>query len=350
MSLLAAALLSPAALSASLSVDTGLEYDSNVHRAEGAGSVGAPLLRGMVGGQLQQAGGRHRLRLSLQGGGKIFFLPAAQAANVGVVQLSMEEAAQLGRLRLGVVLDYYDSYQQGGPSRDLRAASTGLRLGGGAPLLDRHSIDGSVDVTGQLFQYKPDSRYTFLAPSLQGRLMARLHAGDPELGHDFDVGLSARADYRGYGYGRTDLYVQAGASAAWVGPVLIQIGYMVQLNLSSSGPTMQNPDLLPESYQRHLVLAKLGARLPGELYLTLKGQIGLLLSAPGLLVPVATIDEENRSLVMADVERPLPRGLALSLRYTGYFNVALSGGSEAPYQRHTIGLALSYRLRGRRSP
>jgi hypothetical protein len=48
---------------------------------------------------------------------------------------------------------------------------------------------------------------------------------------------------------------------------------------------------------------------------------------------------------MLDIERPLPRGFALSARYTGYFGLPLDGALGVQYQRHTIYLGMSYALR-----
>ncbi|MCS6913612.1 MAG: hypothetical protein RMK29_09790 [Myxococcales bacterium] len=338
----------PAALRGVVTAAAGPEYDSNANRAEEGGEIQAqpsPLLRLQAGGSLWHAAGRHRLRLEAIAGGKVFLLPAAQDQNVAVIQLGYEQGVQLGPLRLGGVLDYYDAFQQaaGGSlsARDFRAGSTGLRLSGATSLPRGHRLDGAVDVVGQLFMYKPDGAYSFFSPTLQGRIGSQLHAGDPDLGHDFDIGLHARLDYRGYLSERRDFFLQTGLSAAWVGPVLTQVGYTLQLNLST---------ISLESYQRHLLSAKFAVRIPGDFYLTLKGQLNLLQAAPTLFVPVPTIDEENRSLVMADIERPLPRGLAILARYAGYFNVPWLGGNEPPYQRHTVYLGVSFRLERQQAP
>lgn len=361
MSLLAVALVSlwPAALAGAVSAEAGVEYDSNATRAEGeADLVHAPLLRATATGQLQHQAGRHRLRLQLTGGGKLFFavLPAF-TQDVGVIQLSAEETGARGRLRIGGALDYFESFQLGLPARDTRSVSTGLRLSGATPVAERHAFEGNIDLVGNIFAYKPDNNYSFAAPALVYRGLLRLHGGDPELGHDFELALSGRAEYRVYPYDyryastdRRDLYVQTGISGAWVGPVLVQLGYTLQLNFSNKEPPPGMTGMAavpPESYQRHLVLLKLSARVPGDFYLTLKGQLSFLQSAPALFVPVLTIDEENRSLVMADVERPLAAGWALTARYTAFFNLSLPGG-ERPYQRHTMYLGFSYRYRGSR--
>lgn len=335
----------PAALRGTVAADAGVEYDSNANRAEEGSLIApqaSPLARFSGMGQLDEASGRHRLRLQLTAGGKIFFLPGARDQDIGVVQLGYEEGAQLGRLRLSGILDYYDAFQASSAgsisARDFRAAGTGLRLSGGRAV-GLHSLEGALDATAQLFMYKPDDAYSFLAPTLQGRGLARLHAGDPELGHDFELGVHARLDYRGYLYDRRDLFLQGGATVAWVGPVLLQAGYTLQLNLSSTQA---------EGYQRHLLMAKFAVRIPGDLYLTLKGQLNLLAAPPAVFVPVATIDEENRSMVLADLERPLPRGFSISARYAGYFNAPWLGGNEPAYQRHTIYLGVSYKLRRQR--
>mgnify|MGYP000426233988 CR=1 FL=1 len=169
-----------------------------------------------------------------------------------------------------------------------------LRLLASRPLRELSRIEGGLDVGGQLFQYKPDSGFSFLAPSLTGRFGAHLHAGDPELGHDFDLTSHARFEYRGYMGARTDLFLQLGGAATWQGPVLLQLGYTAQLNFSSKAG---------ESYQRHLPLLKLAFRLPGDLYVTAKGQLNLLSGTAGLFVPASNVDDDNRSLALLDLER-----------------------------------------------
>lgn len=343
----------PSSLAAGVNADAGIEYDSNASRVSPGGDTAVrsgPLLRGTMGAQLGYGRGRQRLRAQLQVGGKVFLLPSLQDQDVGVLLGSYEHGAQLlseGRLRLSGFADYYDAFQAPATlteSRDFRSLSLGLRLSGvrELPSAPQHRIDGGLDLGMQYFAFKPDNAFTFLAPSLAVRLSALLHAGDPELGHDIDLSAHLRADYRGYMFGRTDLFIQTGGSLTWQGPVLLQAGYMLQLALSNTDG---------ESYQRHLIHAKLGFRLPGDFYVTGKAQLNLLQGAPGLYVPVSNIDDDNRSLGLVDIERPLPRGFGLVLRYTGYFSLPgeHSGfDAQGSYQRHTAYLGLSYAYRTRK--
>lgn len=338
----------PAALAGSVTADLGLEYDTNANRALPDGSLGelprsGPLARLLGSGTLRYAEGRQRLNLQLIAGGKLFLLPEVWDQSIGVLQLNYEHGGQLRRARLTALLDYYESFQAPAAptfSRDLRSLAAGGRLAGSRSIGEQHSLDGGLDVTALLFFYKPSPAFSFLAPSASARLNTRLHAGDPELGHDFDLGASARIDYRSYTAAREAVYLQGGVTAAWQGPVLLQIGYMAQIHLANDSE---------ESYQRHIVLAKLACRIPGDLYLTLKGQLSLVQGAPGLYIPVSSIDDDTRSIAIFDLERPLPRGLALSARYTGYFG--LPTDHTASYIRHTVYLGLSYTLkRTKKSP
>lgn len=342
----------PPALVGAIAAEAGVEYDSNANRGPSDGSLGpdemprsGPLFRGLVNNQLQYASGAQRLRLQLQAGGKQFLLPGLQDQNVGVLAATYDHGRQFRLVRLGAAVDYYEAIQA--PStllgaRDFRSLSIASRLVGARPVgaNRQHRIDGGLDIGGQLFMFKPDPSYSFLAPSIAGRFGSALHAGDPDLGHDFDLGLHLRFDYRGYMFGRTDLFIQAGGSATWQGPLLIQLGYTVQLDLSNYSD---------ESYQRHLVLAKVAFRLPGDFYVTAKTQMNLLQGAPGLFVPVSNIDDDNRSLALLDIERPLPHGLAILVRYAAYFSLPRQTGEAlGAYQRHTGYLGFRYNWKAKR--
>lgn len=333
-----------AGLRGAVTADAGAEYDSNANRMplgepplqDGTKLEprGGPLVRAMASGTLLYVGPRQRLRLLLSAGGKIFLLPKLQDQHTGVLQLAYEHGAQLGRTRVGAAVDYYDAFQAPArpeESRDMRSLQAVLRIVAARPVGELHRLEGGFDAGGQYFQYKPDNGFSFLAPSVSGRFGAHLHAGDPDLGHDFDLGAHARFDYRGFWGGRTDVFAQLGGTATWQGPVLLSLGYMAQLNFSSKEG---------ESYQRHLPLLKLAFRIPGDIYVTAKGQLNLLSGSAGLFIPVSNIEDDNRSLALFDIERPLPRGFAVSVRYSAFFSLPRDAG--LPYQRHTVYLGLSY--------
>ena len=60
------------------------------------------------------------------------------------------------------------------------------------------------------------------------------------------------------------------------------------------------------------------------------------------------ITQYGRSLAIFDLERPLPRGFSLSVRYTGYFG--LPTDSTSAYERHTVYLGLSYTVKRSKKP
>lgn len=369
--LLALPLFVPLALDGVVTAETGIEYDSNATRGVvetepqcppqmpcyPTARLGSPLWRLQLGGKLRHSAGAHRLRLSLDLGGKLFLREAARSQDIWVVVLGVEEGGQLGRLRLSAFANYFDAYQRGNEplpglvdptQRDFRLGEVGLRLTSGRSYSGAlQGIDGGVDVLGQLFQFKPDNNYTYLAPSLQPRLTLRWHRGDPELGQDFDLSLTGRFDYRRYpleargpGTGRDDAFLQGGATVGVTGAVLAQLGYLFQGNLST---------LTDESYQRHVLMAKVAVRVPWELYLTCKGQLNIFQSlrpADAPPPPQANIeDDNNRSLLLLDVSRALPRGFDVLVRYAFYFTASGLGSSDLSYQRHTVYLGLGYRFR-----
>jgi hypothetical protein len=337
----------PLALAGAIAAESGVEYDSNANRAPSDGSLGpeemprgGPLLRGLMNSQLHYAGGRQRLRLQLQAGGKQFLTPALQDQNVSVIAAAYDHGAQLRLARIGAAIDYYEAIQAPATelgSRDFRSLSVANRIVGARAIgpARQHRIEGGIDLGGQMFMFKPDEAYSFLAPSIASRFGGTVHAGDPDLGHDFDLGLHLRIDYRGYIAGRSDLFIQTGGSITWQGPLLAQLGYTLQLDYSTE------PN---ESYQRHLILAKLAFRIPGDFYVTAKVQMNLLLGAPGVIY--SNVDDDNRSLAVFDVERPLPRNFALHLRYSGYFSLPRESGGL--YQRHTGYLGLTYNWKAKR--
>lgn len=331
----------PSVLSGTVAADAGVEYDSNPARVPSDGSLGvlpqgAPLFRGLISGSLAYAGPTQRVRLQATTTGKVFLTPEQQQQNVLVAQFGYEHGAKIGRSLLGGFVDYYDAFQAAAPtylSRDFRSLSVGGRYQGARPFENGHRIDGGLQLNGQLFHYKPDSLQSFVGPSLLARIGGRIHKGDPELGHDFDLSLWGRGDLRVYGPVRADVFLSTGASVQWQGPLLIQVGYSAQLNLSTT-------EL--ESYQRHLPFVKIAFPLPGELFVTAKAQLNLVKATQGLTVPLQNIDEDNRSLALFDIERPLPKGFAVSARYSGFFSLPSDG--TAPYQRHTGLLNVSYRF------
>lgn len=331
----------PSALSGSVSADTGLEYDTNPARVPSDGSLGvlptgAPLFRGLLSGKLAVTGPVHRLRLSATTTGKVFLTQVQQPQNVLVAQFDYDHGARIGQSFVGGFVEYYDAFQAEAPvylSRDFRSLSAGGRFQATKRYDAGRRLDGNIRVNGHFFHYKPDSLQSFLAPVVYTQLGARFHAGDPDLGHDFDLSWFGKAEYRTYGPVRADLFLFVGTSVQWQGPLLVQLGYSVQLNLST---------MTLESYQRHLPFAKFAFRLPGDFFVTAKVQLNLVKAAPGLTVPIQSIDEDNRSLALLDLERPLPKGFSLSARYTGYFD--LPAERAAPYHRHTVLANLSYRF------
>ena len=331
----------PNALAGGVVADAGVEYDSNPARLPSDGSLGqwptgSVLFRGLVSGNLAYGGPVQRLRIHATTAGKVLFSKEHQGQNTLVAQFGYDHGARIGRSFLGGFFDYHDALQAEAPvyvSRDFRSLAGGGRLQTVRSYAAGRRLDFSVKGIGHFFHYKPDSLQSFVGPSFFTQLVGRLHRGDPELGDDFDLALSGKVEYRTYGPVRSDVFLSFSASAQWQGPFLVQTGYSAQINLSTVGL---------ESYQRHLPFAKVAFTLPGELFMTLKVQLNLVKSAPGLTVPIQNIDEDNRSLALLDLEKPLPKGFAFGARYTGYFSLPSDGA--APYQRHTGLLNANYRF------
>ena len=342
-----------AVLKLALRLELGAEYDSNSTRAEvvaGAQTqdpvVGAAVLRSTARLQLGWRRGINQLRASGLVGGKVFLDGSVQDQNTFVGQLAVDDQLRVHqRLSLGVSGDYYDVSQQTVVSncsvrscdrhRDFRSGSAQLRLVG-------HGDLAQVTLTGGYrgFRWKPDPSYDFQSAQGQLQILVRFDVahGKSELdltaGYQlerrFYAGLAARnicppgdpIEARCLDVGtdsRRDWFHQAGLELTWVGPVLLSAGYALQLTSSTS---------FGQSLLRGIFTVKLGARLPWQLFLTLKGQLlankyldPVLLSREVNSQTLVSIEDENRNAFVADLERPIGRsGVAIEARYSVFTN------------------------------
>jgi len=374
-----------AVLKLTLRLELGPAYDSNANRAEiiqGATNNDVPtgsfLLQSTVRPSLVWRRGINTLRLTGVLGGKLFFNKDVWDQNVIVGELGFEDRVRVQEhVDLGLAVDYYDSTQQ-----SLQQASfsgTCVETYGDPNFCDRHrdfrsgsavARIGYLDDIGQVailggyrgFQWKPDPAFNFNAGQVSFLAGVRLYAG-AEQEHEIDLTASYHLERRlfaspidvnncvgmpmpscvGNGFdARADWFHEGTAELTWVRWVLLSASYTLQYNDSNS---------FGWSVIRHVVTAKLGARLFWQLYLTVKGQLLIdryldpliLLSSTTQAPTFLNIEDENRNALIVDLERPIGRtGVAVEARYS----VATNDFSNNPvsYLRHVVYLGISYRV------
>ena len=365
-----------------LTLSLGPEYDSNANRAEVVANAESPdtptgsfLVRTTANGQLLWRQGSNLLRVTAGIGGKVYFNPAVFDQDVLALQIGAEDRVRVASfLHLAAVGDYYDAWQlQVAPYRhfDFRSGSAMARVYFLDPL-------GEVALSGGYrgFEYKPDPYFDFQAAQATAYAVARTHFGAND-DHELDVAATYHLERRyfpgvveefqqnnetdpmlrcAYGHEildrclvagtdlRADWWHEMGLELTYVGPLLVAVGYGIQLNESNS---------FGQSLLRQLVTLKLSYRLPWNLYATLKAQLyvtkyldPVLLDREVNTQTFITIDDENRNAIIADLERPIPgTGLAVDARYSVYTNEI--SPSPVSFLRQVIYLGLTYRVGAR---
>ncbi|HEY4187575.1 MAG TPA: hypothetical protein VGP07_21035 [Polyangia bacterium] len=346
--------------------ELGVEYDNNVHRVEQLPAdhlnvVGSPLARAVVGLSVSdRVAASQDVAISVLGAAKAFTSPAARSENVGIVESSGAWNVNLSpRTRLGAGATYYEAIQAGSPTeraltaerdmvveaRDFRSIVPSLRAV--QALTDATTLGLSAGY--RLFVYKPLPDYDFHAPvaSLEHRFVHETADGDAdwalvsalsvELRRFAGPRLLASApDASGARHG--DQFLTAQIDVTRTGRVLVGAGYALQWNRSNS---------FGESLLRHIGTIRFAASLPLGLYLAARTEL-VYVSYPDRLPLVmngatgqanASIEEETRSEVRAELSRDIAAHLQLAARYSLYAN-ALGQGGE--YRRQTGTLSLIY--------
>jgi len=367
-----------AALKLTLRLELGAEYDSNANRAEvvkGATTTDEPtgsfLARSTARFGVAWRAGPNTLRANALTGGKLFFDGRVQDQNILVGSLSLDDRVRLARSAdLSFAVDYYDAAQQTviegcavrscDRHRDFRSGTVVTRLS----LFDD---PGELTLVGGYrgFEWKPDPSFDFHAGQAQATAIVRLTAG-AERRHEIDLTAGyvlERRFYRGLAeanrcppgtpvvdgclaftdVGRSDWFHQAAVDVTYIGPVLVGVGYALQLTRSNS---------FGQSLLRHILTLKLSARLPWSLYVTLKGQLlanryldPILLDRQVNSQTFISIEDENRNAFIADVERPIGKsGVAIEGRYSVFTNEL--SASPVSFLRHVVYLGASYRWSG----
>jgi hypothetical protein len=359
-----------------LTLSLGPEYDSNANRAEVvAGNVDSPdhatgsfLLRSTGDLRLTWKTDYNLLRISIGAGGKLFFDPAVFDQDVFALSLAAEERVRLVRfMSLAILGDYYDAWQL--PVAPFRARD--FRSGSAVGRLYFFDRLGEVALTGGYrgFQYKPDPYFDFQAGQATAYAVARLAFG-ANGDHELDLSANYHVERRFFAgvvelldqtqclpghpvldtclmagtAKRDDWFHEAGAELTYVGPLLVGVGYGIQLNLSNS---------FGQSLLRQIITLKLSYRLPWQLYATVKAQLlitryldPVLLDTNVASQTFITIDDENRNAVIADLERPFgSSGLAVNARYSVFTNELTP--SPVSFLRQVVYLGLTYRVGAR---
>lgn len=344
--------------------EVGAEYDDNVHRAEQINGdrvtiVGSALTRAVLAlSAADKLGDRQDVAFSALGAVKLFAAPAARNENVGVVETAGAWNLRLARrTRVGAGATYYEAIQAGTPTeraltaerdgvleaRDFRSVVPSLRalqgVGNGSTL--------GLSAGYRWFVYKPLRDYDFQAPvvTLEHRFARETEDGGAEWGLASALSGELRrfsgprlnaggAD--GSGTRHVDQFITGQVEVTRTGAVLLGAGYALQWNRSNS---------YGEGLLRHLALLRFAAPLPLGLYLAARAELVFVSyqdQIPVLTNPSgdvnASIEEETRSELRAELSRDVGARLQLVGRYVYYANAI----GQGQYRRQTATLSLVF--------
>jgi hypothetical protein len=355
----------------SLRAEMGMEYDSNVHRAEqiegatGPRTVGSPLARMVLGwSAADRVGSSQDVAFSLLGGLKAFTVPDARSENVAVFESSGAWRVGAGpRTRVGVGMTTYEAVQAGtrteqqlsGEARDFRSLAPSLRI------LRAVGESGTAALAAgyRWFVYKPLRSYDFGAPVLSAEYHLRHETSDGAA--DWDVAAGGGVELRRFagtrlvaaptcasspctpvldptGTTHEDQFYSGHIEVIRTGRFLIGAGYAIQWNRSNS---------YAEALLRHVATLRATTPLPLGLYLAARSELVKVNYADSVALatgpsgqPSASIDDENRSQLRVELSRDVGKHLQAVGRYSLYVN-ALGQGR---YQRQTATLCLAFTI------
>ncbi len=357
-----------------LRAELGAEYDTNAHRAEmvtGAANapvVASPVERVVVAGTLSDVVSDGQvIALAATVAGKLYDAHDAHDEDVAIVSSSVAWQKTLGpTTSLTLAGAYYEAFQ-GPPAnlvdaderRDFRSLIPTLQLDWAAG--ERLGVAASAGY--RTFVFKPDRDVDFMAPAAAVELR---WARQPDSGTDWEAGAGAAFEHRTFGGPafvdncssapqpglpcsgpdtRVDNLLMSHLEVTRTGRVLLGAGYAFHYNLSNS---------FGETVMRHFAIGRIALALPGGLMLAARAEllfafyrdpvvVGLGPIAPGNVVSVESIEDENRSSARVDLSRDLGERLRLTARYTFYAN-ELGTTAAVSYRRQTLLLSLAFAL------
>ena len=365
---------SPPPLQWRLMLESGAEYDSNVHRVEqvedeNSDVDASPLMR--AGARLRlswRRGERQRLVIDGWGGGKLFADDAATNENIAIIDT--RAGYEWGIKSRGAVValrgDYYDTF-----SPDTGAVSDYLVLRNFASANGELALtvvgpgSNSLTVHGGYrdFRYKPDEDFDWRGEHYGLDFRTTIWRGDPEseLDTSIDVNMRyrlTRRSYQGLAYrnkcaddddigidclvptlalGRADLHHQAAAAVAYTGERIWSAGYQLFVNDSNS---------FGQSYLRHRFGVGVTTESWAGIFVTARAAVQLITFIDPLLLlrsdqaEVISIDDENRNSLSLHLSRDVDESWSVEGRYVLYTNEFAS--QEFVYRRQTAYLGLVY--------
>jgi hypothetical protein len=369
----------------SLALDSGAEYDTNIHRCEAGRDdcpvQGAPLARTSARLSLGwQAHPQGRLQLAGFGGARWFAGEEERGENLAVLAGDARYLWELPARNAGLVARgaYYDTFGQAVPAagvagRHFAVANAELQLSLAS------GEDHALTMLGgyRRFRYKPDQDFDWGGEHYGARYHTTRWldgAGDDGVpGGVASLELSAwyeleRRAYHGpalrnacgpgdtpgplclrdAGVRRSDLSHRASAEAVYTGDRIYSARYQLEvIDSSSAGPYAQ---------VRHRLQLGVTSELVAGLFATAEAALQLiryrdeLFLAPGdqMSVPdpgsgFVAIDDENRNSFSVHLARDLGRAWSLEARYALYTSALAA--AELGFQRQLLYLGVAYRYR-----
>ncbi len=363
-----------------LTLESGAEYDSNLHRVEVlagniAGVDAGPLMRAAARFQLsERIDKKSALRADVRGATKLFAVPEGQSENLAMVfaDVTYQRTVGASNAQLGLRGNHFDAIEirpfgdgvRPAPGRSFRTSEirTFLTLPSETP----HRI--SIHAGARDFVYKPERIYSWRGPQLGVRYSATHWLGDSEEDEgaaSIDVRASYTAsirDYVGAAFRNAcapgpmpapDCFVPTGEGRADLNHSLVVEGVYTGRRMYSLlyGAEVVDSNSYGQASVRQRIAAGVTTELFADMFLTARAMVRLNTFLDPLLLArdlqnqnFVSIEDENRNSLSVHLSRDITRHWGAELRLAVYSNEFAT--KELSFRRETAYFGLLYRFEG----